>query len=91
MIFSVFFQVLGVENIKTGADQPEKYLPLLKGKRVGMVVNHTSVKGKTHLVDFLIAEKVDVKVIFAPEHGFRGNASAGEEIQDDLIKNQEFV
>lgn len=84
MFFTVFFQVLGVENIKTGADQPEKYLPLLKGKRVGLVVNHTSVTAKSHLVDFLIDEKVDIKVIFAPEHGFRGNASAGEEIQDGL-------
>lgn len=77
-------QVSGVDKIVTGADQPEKYLPLMNGKRLGMVVNHTSLKGTTHLVDFLISEKIDVQKIFAPEHGFRGDASAGEEIQDGI-------
>lgn len=77
-------QVLGAEPIVTGADQPEKYLPLMKGKRLGLVVNHTSMKGTMHLADFLISEKIDVQKIFAPEHGFRGDASAGEEIQDGV-------
>ena len=79
-----FLQVSGAENIVTGADQPEKYLPLMKGKRLGLVVNHTSMKGTMHLADFLISEKIDVQKIFAPEHGFRGDASAGEEIQDGV-------
>ncbi len=77
-----FLQVSCAENIVTGADQPEIYLPLMKGKRLGLVVNHTSLKGTTHLADFLIFGKMDVQKIFAPEHGFRGDASAGEEIQD---------
>jgi uncharacterized protein YbbC (DUF1343 family) len=72
------------QNIVTGANQPEKYLPIMKGKRLGLVVNNTSVKDSIHLVDFLISEKMNVQMIFAPEHGFRGDASAGEEIQDGI-------
>jgi uncharacterized protein YbbC (DUF1343 family) len=56
----------------------------MKGKRLGLVVNNTSVKDSIHLVDFLISEKMNVQMIFAPEHGFRGDASAGEEIQDGI-------
>ncbi len=69
-------------GLKTGAEQPQKYLPLLKGKRTGVVVNQTSVKGERHLVDFLLQEGIAVARIFAPEHGFRGNASAGKKIED---------
>ena len=67
-------------NIQTGADQLDLYLPVLQGKRVGMVVNHTSRIGRSHLVDSLIARGVTIKTIFAPEHGFRGQATDGEEI-----------
>lgn len=93
--FSVFLLILffisGINvrlaaQIICGADQPEKYLPMLQKKRVGLVVNHTSVKGNTHLVDFLKSEKIIVKRIFAPEHGFRGEASAGEEIKGGIDK-----
>lgn len=84
LIFSVVNYVSGFENIVAGADQAEKYLPMLKEKRVGLVVNHTSTKGNVHLADFLISEKIDVQKIFAPEHGFRGDASAGEEIKDGI-------
>ncbi len=73
-------------QIVCGADQPEKYLPLLQKKRVGLVVNHTSLTGNTHLVDFLKSEKINIKKIFAPEHGFRGEASAGEEIKGGIDK-----
>lgn len=70
--------------LQTGADQTTLYVPTLKGKRVGMVVNQTSVIGKTktHLVDSLLAMGVSVKTIFAPEHGFRGQASAGDKIDN---------
>jgi uncharacterized protein YbbC (DUF1343 family) len=71
-------------ELKTGADQPEKYLSLLRDKNVGVVVNHTSMKGEQHLVDFLLAEGIEVAKIFAPEHGFRGDASAGEKIEDGV-------
>lgn len=69
-------------TIQTGADQLSLYLPALQGKRVGMVVNHTSQIGKTHLVDSLIARGVTIKTIFAPEHGFRGEATDGEKISN---------
>lgn len=79
------FCSIGQKNeIITGADQPDSYLPLLKEKRVGLVVNHTSIAGGIHLVDFLIKNKIEVEKIFAPEHGFRGDISAGEEIADGV-------
>ncbi|UTN04004.1 DUF1343 domain-containing protein [Flavobacterium bizetiae] len=70
-------------TIKTGADNYEKYLPLLKDKKVGIVTNQTGIlSDKTHLVDFLLEKKVAVQTIFAPEHGFRGTADAGEHVVD---------
>ncbi|WP_034256705.1 exo-beta-N-acetylmuramidase NamZ family protein [Adhaeribacter aquaticus] len=68
--------------IKTGADQTPQYLPLLKNKRVAMVVNQTSLIGKKHLVDTLLSEGINIKFIFAPEHGFRGDADAGATISN---------
>ena len=67
-------------EIKTGAENMQQYLPLLKGKRVAVFANHTSLVGKVHLVDTLVRRGVDIRVIFGPEHGFRGNADAGEKI-----------
>lgn len=66
--------------IQTGAQQLALYLPDLQGKRVAMVVNHTSLVGKTHLVDTLLRRQVDIRKIFAPEHGFRGEAANGEHV-----------
>lgn len=69
--------------IKTGADNYEKYLPLLKDKKVGIVTNQTGIlSDKTHLVDFLLEKKIAIQTIFAPEHGFRGTADAGEHVVD---------
>lgn len=72
------------EKITVGAECLNEYIPLIKGKRVGMVVNHTSTIGTnhTHLVDTLFKLKINIKKVFAPEHGFRGNADAGEKISD---------
>jgi uncharacterized protein YbbC (DUF1343 family) len=72
------------ENIVVGAERIEEYLPLLKDKVVGLVVNQTSMVGKTHLADTLIALQVNVKSIFAPEHGFRGTADAGETVKNGI-------
>jgi len=70
-------------SIKTGADNYEKYLPLLKDKKVGIVTNQTGIlSDKTHVVDFLLEKKIAVQTIFAPEHGFRGTADAGEHVVD---------
>lgn len=69
-------------KFRTGAEQTEKYLPLLKGKRIGMVVNPTSIIGKVTVVDSLLKRGVNIVKIFGPEHGFRGDASAGISVDD---------
>lgn len=70
-------------RILTGADQTEKYLPLLNGKRVAIMANPTTVIGSTHLVDSLQKRGVNIVKVFGPEHGFRGNASAGVHVADE--------
>ena len=70
------------QPIRPAAYQTNEYLPLLRGKAVALVVNHTSLIHETHLVDSLLALGVNVKQIFAPEHGFRGEAGAGDLIND---------
>ena len=78
------------EDVKiiVAANQTAEYLDLLKGKKVGVVANQTSVifKGDTHvhLVDSLVSLDVDVTKVFAPEHGFRGKADAGEHVEDGI-------
>lgn len=74
------------EELRTGAEQTELYVPYLKGKRVGMVVNPTSIIGKETTVDSLLSLGIKVVKIFGPEHGFRGNASAGIHVDDDIDK-----
>jgi uncharacterized protein YbbC (DUF1343 family) len=69
-------------RLTVGAEHTEKYLPLLKGRRVGVVSNHTGMVESRHLVDTLLALGVDVELVFAPEHGFRGTATAGEHIDN---------
>ena len=71
-------------RVITGADRFSHYLPLLKGKRVGIFSNHTSVVGNTHLVDTLKSYDVTITKIFAPEHGFRGTADAGQKIDNQV-------
>ena len=83
-ICCLFALSIQAQNLRTGAEQTEKLIPLLKGKRVALVVNQTSVVGPnhTHLLDTLLALKMDVRKVFAPEHGFRGNADAGETVKN---------
>jgi uncharacterized protein YbbC (DUF1343 family) len=70
-------------EIKTGADNSTAYLALLKDKKVGIVTNQTGIlSDKTHLVDFFLEQKINIQKIFAPEHGFRGTADAGEHVID---------
>lgn len=69
-------------EITVGAEQLDIYLPKLQGKTIAVVVNQTSTIGETHLVDTLFSSGVKMKHIFAPEHGFRGKADAGETIQN---------
>ena len=72
------------ENTKVGAVRLDLYLPLLKDKRVGVVSNQASIVGSSHLVDTLLSLGVDVKIVFSPEHGFRGNHSAGANIKHEV-------
>ena len=93
-IFLIFFLLNSSESfaqwhltnnqLKTGAEQTAQYLPKLKGKRVGVFANPTSMIGNTHLVDTLVKSGVQVSIIFGPEHGFRGKADAGEHVEDGV-------
>lgn len=71
------------DSIQTGAEQTEKYLPYLKGKRVAILANQTSIIGHRHMVDSLKSLGVNIVKVFGPEHGFRGNASAGAHVADE--------
>ncbi len=71
-------------SIKTGAEQTEKYLSYIKGKRVAILANQTSIIGNTHLVDSLKKLGVNIVKVFGPEHGFRGKASAGDHVSDEI-------
>jgi len=91
VIFSCQAQDKSPQHLKllTGAEQIEAYLPLIKEKQVAVVANQTSVisnknKGFTHLVDTMLSHGVILKTVFAPEHGFRGKADAGEKIDDSI-------
>ncbi|QBR13298.1 exo-beta-N-acetylmuramidase NamZ domain-containing protein [Sphingobacterium sp. CZ-2] len=94
-IFSILFLSSGFvfgqlkyanDKIKTGADQTELYIPQLKGKRVALIANQTSIIGKSHLLDSLVKRGINVVKVFGPEHGFRGNASNGTEVGDEVDK-----
>ncbi|MEK7257001.1 MAG: DUF1343 domain-containing protein, partial [Bacteroidota bacterium] len=69
-------------KIIVGAERMQEYLPLLQGKKIALVVNHTSLVGETHLADTLFQLGIQIEKIFAPEHGFRGTASDGETVKD---------
>jgi len=74
-------------KIIPASERPNLYLPILKGKRVALVVNHSSIVQKNiHLVDFLLQNGIEIKKIFAPEHGFRGGADAGHRIKNSIDK-----
>lgn len=82
-------EIIEMAPLVVGANQTEAYLPLLKNKKIALVANQTSLIFKddghfknTHLVDSLLSLKVNVTKVFAPEHGFRGTADAGELIND---------
>ena len=88
LIYFGFTSVFNAQNLdkdcfKTGADRPELYLPLLKNKTIAVLTNQTGLlKDRTNLVDFLIKKNIKIKTIFAPEHGFRGDADAGEHVKN---------
>lgn len=71
---------IGKEQYVSAAMQLDDYLPLIEGKRVGVVGNQTSIIGETHLVDTLLSLGINVRKIYTPEHGFRGTADAGAKV-----------
>ena len=87
-ILCVFFCCVGSaqvsfnDTIVVGAARNSEYMPILSGKRVAVLGNQTSMVGSVHTVDRLLDLGVDVRKVFAPEHGFRGKADAGEKIND---------
>ena len=68
------------EHYVSAAMQLNDYLPLISGKRIGIVANQTSIIGETHLVDALLFLGIDIRKIYTPEHGFRGTADAGSKV-----------
>ena len=94
------FNIAMAQTLRCGADRIDEYLPLLKGKKVGIVAHKASyiyanaltkkelrkykITNNTHLVDMLVTKKVDIECVFAPEHGFRGTADAGEKVSSGV-------
>jgi uncharacterized protein YbbC (DUF1343 family) len=84
LLFMVSFLQAQSGNPVCGADRPDNYLNQLNGLRIGLVVNHTSTVRGEHLVDFLKGKGITMKALFAPEHGLRGEADAGEKILNSV-------
>ena len=82
LIFGVF--AAASASVVVGAEQVDKYLPQLKGKRVAVLANHTAMVGSEHLVDMLVYQGVNLVGIVSPEHGFRGTADAGEKVNSSV-------
>ena len=70
--------------VVVGAASTDEYVPLLKGKKVALLSNHTGMVGNEHVLDIMLAEGVNVTTIFSPEHGFRGTADAGEHVSSSV-------
>lgn len=69
-------------EIIVGAEQINQYFPLLIGKKVALTANQTSMVNQQHLADLMLAEGIELQFVFSPEHGFRGNADAGQKVVD---------
>lgn len=72
------------ERVITGDEQTSEYFPLLEGKRIAIFSNHTGMIGNKHLLDVLLENQFNVVAIFSPEHGFRGDADAGEHVSSSI-------
>lgn len=71
-------------QIRVGAEMTDEYIPLLKGKKVALLSNHTGMVGNEHTLDVMLKKGVKVTTIFSPEHGFRGKADAGEHVSSGV-------
>ena len=72
------------DRVIVGAEQTSEYFPILKGKRIAVFSNHTGMIGDKHLLDVLIENKFNVVALFSPDHGFRGDADAGEHVKSSV-------
>lgn len=86
LLFVTIFSEANNDAVILGDEQPEVYVPLLKGKRVALFSNQSGLVGNRHILDVLIEKKLNVVAIFSPEHGFRGQADAGELLDNSKDK-----
>ena len=89
LISAVFVALIAMnayaeKSVEVGAAQTKEYVPMLKGKRVALLSNHTGMVGDKHTLDIMLENGVNVTTIFSPEHGFRGNADAGEHVNSGV-------
>ena len=78
------FSLVSMAEVQVGASRTDVYLPLLQGKRVALMSNHTGMVGEKHTLDILIENGINVTAIFSPEHGFRGTAREGEHVKSSV-------
>lgn len=71
-------------NVVVGAERTDLYFHLCQNKKIGLVVNHTSLINHTHLVDSLLLSGFNIQTIFSPEHGFRGETAAGDAVKNSI-------
>ena len=84
LLCSTLFCQAQKKEVIVGAEQTNEYFPILKNKRIAIFSNHTGMIGNKHLLDVLLENKFNVVAIFSPEHGFRGNADAGEHVSSTV-------
>ena len=84
LLCSTFWCQAQTDRIILGDEQTSEYFPILKDKRIAIFSNHTGMIGDKHLLDVLLENKFNVVAIFSPEHGFRGNADAGEHVSSSV-------
>ncbi|MBF0649914.1 DUF1343 domain-containing protein [Dysgonomonas sp. GY75] len=84
LLFLSFAGFAQSNKVIVGAESTNEYFPILKNKRVAIMSNHTGMVGKEHVVDILVKNKINMICILSPEHGFRGNADAGEHVSSSV-------
>lgn len=84
LLFLSFASFAQSNKVIVGAESTNEYFPILKNKRVAIMSNHTGMVGKEHVVDILVKNKINMICILSPEHGFRGNADAGEHVSSSV-------
>ena len=84
LLCSTFWCQAQTDRVILGDEQTSEYFPILKDKRIAIFSNHTGMIGDKHLLDVLLENKFNVVAIFSPEHGFRGDADAGEHVSSSV-------